>query len=169
MAQKVAPVPKGYRTATPCLIVNGVEAAIDFYTYAFDATTLSTICDPTESFVIHANIKIGNSIIVLQQESAEIGILSPVTLGNNGSQVHLYVEDVDFLWTSAVESGAIAIAEPMDTYWGDRTGTLLDPFGHRWSLASRVEHVSREESRKRAAALYDPEEEVVESNQEMAA
>ena len=164
MTQKVAPVPKGYRTATPCLIVNGVDAAIEFYAYAFGANTLTLTLDPTDSYGVHATIKIGNSIVVLQQEQAELGILSPLALGNNGSQVHLYVEDVDTLWNSAIESGAYSISEPTDTYWGDRNGILVDPFGHRWSLATRVEHVSKEESRKRAEALYGVEEaaEVVE-------
>ena len=160
MPQKVAPVPKGYRTATPCLIVTDVDAAIEFYAYAFGANTLSLTLDPTDSFGIHATIKIGNSIVVLQQESLELGVLSPISLGNNGSQVHLYVEDVDSLWTTAIESGAYAITEPADTYWGDRSGILVDPFGHRWSLATRIEHVSAEESRKRAEAIYAVEETV---------
>ena len=105
MSQKVAPVPKGYRTATPCLIVAGVDAAIDFYTRAFNATTLNHIMDPSESFTAHATLKIGNSLVMLQQESPELGILSPATLGNNGGQVHLYVDDMDSIWATAMEAG----------------------------------------------------------------
>ncbi len=158
MVQKVSPVPKGYRTATPCLIVNGIEQAIDFYSLAFNATTLTLTTDPSDTYVVHATIKIGNSIIVLQPESPELGILSPTSLGNNGSQTHLYVEDVDTVWANALAVGAVVISEPVNTYWGDRSGTLLDPFGHRWSLASRVEHVSRDDIKKRSAALFIPVE-----------
>jgi len=157
MPQKVAPIPKGYRTATPCLIVAGVDAAIDFYTRAFDATTLKKVMDPSETFTAHATLKIGNSLVMLQQESPESGILSPASLGNNGGQVHLYVEDMDTIWETAIEAGAISIADPVNTYWGDRSGILVDPFAHRWSLASRVEHVSAQESSKRAAELFAPE------------
>lgn len=154
MTQKVAPIPKGYRTATPCLIVNGVDAAIEFYKNAFNADVLNQVKDTTESWTTHVTLKIGNSLVMLQQESVELGILSPVTLGNTGAQVHLYVEDMSKLWETALEAGAFSIADPIDTYWGDKSGVLLDPFGHRWSLASRIERVSAEESKKRAAELY---------------
>ena len=154
MAKKVTPIPKGYRTATPCLIVNNIDHAVDFYAQAFGATLLTQTNDPGDSYAVQATIKIGNSIIILQQESIEFGLLSPLTLSNSGGQVHLYVENVDVLWGSALAVGAIAISEPVDTYWGDRTGMLLDTFGHRWSLASRVEHVSKEDIKKRCAALY---------------
>ena len=162
MVQKVSPIPKGYRTATPCLVVNGIEQAVDFYATAFAASTLTLTNDPTDSYVLHATIKIGNSIIVLQQESVEMGVLSPVTLGNSGGQTHLYVEDIDTLWLNALEAGAISIIEPVNAYWGDRTATLIDPFGHRWSLASRVERVSAEDIKARSAALFNPQPEIVE-------
>ena len=157
MAKKVNPIPKGYRAATPCLIVNSIESAVDFYARAFDATLLTQTNDPTDSYAVQATIKIGNSIIILQQESIDLGLLSPLSLANSSSQLHLYVEDVDALWSSALVGGAISITDPVDTYWGDRTGVLLDTFGHRWSLASRVEHVSKDDARKRYAALFEPE------------
>ena len=157
MAKKVTPIPKGYRTATPCLIVNNLEHAVDFYAQAFGATLLTQTNDPGDSFAVQATIKIGNSIIILQQEAIEFGLLSPTYQANTGSQLHLYVEDVDALWSSALAVGAIAISDPANSYWGDRTGVLLDTFGHRWSLASRVEHVSKEDIKKRYAALYAPE------------
>ena len=161
MTRKVSPIPKGFRTATPCLTVNGIEQAINFYAGAFDADVLTKTQDPSDTFIVHSTIKIGNSIIALQQENLEIGFLSPLSLGNNGSQTHLYVEDVDMLWSSAMQAGATAICEPMESYWGDRTATLLDPFGHRWSLASRVEHVSSDDITQRSAALYNiPAQEV---------
>ena len=154
MTKKVAAVPKGYRTATPCLTVNGVEIATDFYQRAFGAVILTQSYDPTETCVVHATIKIGNSIISLNEEIPEIGVLSPASLGNNGSQIHLYVANVDELWMDAITAGAVQVASPVDVYWGDRIGTLVDPFGHRWSLASRVERVSGDELHKRVASLY---------------
>ena len=157
MSRKVAPVPKGYRTVTPCLIVNGVDSAIDFYSDAFNATTLNQTLDSADQYTIHATLKIGNSLVMLQQESPELGILSPASLGNNGGQVHLYVDDVDAIWASALTAGAVSISDPVNTYWGDRSGILIDPFAHRWSLATRIEHVSADESSKRAAELFAPE------------
>ena len=157
MTKKVSPIPKGYRTATPCLVVADVTAAIDFYSNAFAATTLSLTNDPTNTLPVHATIKIGNSIVVLQKEATEAGIFSPATLGSVGSQIHLYVEDIDGFWATAVSGGAYAITEPVDAYWGDRTASLTDPFGHVWSVASRIEHVSREEIQRRSAAIFLPD------------
>ena len=154
MTKKVAAVPKGYRAVTPCLSVNGIELAIDFYQRAFGALILTQTYDPTNTWVVHATIKIGNSIISLNQEVPEIGVLSPASLGNNGTQIHLYVTNVDELWADAITAGALQIAAPVDAYWGDRVGTLVDPFGHRWSLASRVERVSGDEAHRRSASLY---------------
>ena len=168
MTQKVAPIPKGYRTATPCLIVNGVDAAIEFYRNAFNADVLTQVKDTSDSWTTHVTLKIGNSLVMLQQESPDLGILSPATLGNTGAQVHLYVEDMNTLWDSALEAGAFSIADPIDTYWGDKSGVLLDPFGHRWSLASRIERVSAEESKKRAVELYTVPQTCVESEFDLA-
>lgn len=154
MSKKVAAVPKGYRTATPCLTVNGVESAVEFYQKALGAVELNRAYDPTDTVVVHATIRIGNSNISLNQEYPEIGALSPVSLGNNGGQIHLYVPNVDELWADAIAAGAVEVSPLADAYWGDRTGILVDPFGHRWSLATRVEHVSGEELRKRVANLY---------------
>ncbi len=154
MSKKVAPIPKGYRTITPCLVVPAVDTAMEFFTQAFEAVILSEVKDPTDTLTVHATLKIGNSLVMLQRESAEHGIHSPATLGYSSGQVHLYVEAVDTIWANAIEAGAVSISDPVDTYWGDRSGILIDPFGHRWSLASRVEHVSAAESSKRAAELY---------------
>lgn len=156
MAKKVSPVPKGYRTATPCLVVTDVNAAVEFYSNAFEASVLTLTNDPTNTVPVHAAIKVGNSIIVLQVESPEAGIFAPVSLGNQGSQTHLYVEDFDSFWSTALGNGATPVADPVDAYWGDRTATLIDPFGHCWTVASRVEHVSRQEVQARSAAIYLP-------------
>lgn len=156
MAKKVSPVPKGYRTATPCLVVTDVNAAVEFYNCAFQASVLTLTNDPTDTIPVHATIKVGNSIILLQMESPESGIFAPVSLGRQGSQTHLYVEDVDGFWSIALANGATPVVEPVDAYWGDRSATLVDPFGHCWTVASRIEHVSREEVQKRSAALFLP-------------
>ncbi len=153
MVKKVNPVPKGYRTVTPSLVVTDVTLAIDFYARAFDAQLLTQSNDASDSYAVQATIKIGNSIVILQQEALELGILSPITLGSNASHQHLYVEAVDDVWARALEAGASAISAPVDMYWGDRTAVLIDVFGHRWSLASRVEHVLKVEVQKRLEAI----------------
>jgi PhnB protein len=156
MAKKVNPIPKGYRTITPCLVVSDVDRAIDFYTQALGAEQITQVNDLSDSFAVQASVKIGNSVIILQSENLASGLLSPLSQANGCNQLHLYVEDIDALWARALAAGAIVISEPVDTYWGDRNGVLLDMFGHRWSLASRIEHVSKEEAKKRLAQLHAP-------------
>ena len=160
MAKRVNPVPKGYRTVTPCLIVSDVNHAVDFYTQALGAELLTQANDLSDSFAVQASVKIGNSVIILQAENLASGLLSPLSQANGSNQLHLYVEDIDALWARALAAGATVISEPVDTYWGDRNGVLLDMFGHRWSLASRIEHVSIEEAKKRLAQLHAPLETV---------
>ena len=156
MTKKVNPIPKGYRTITPCIIVSDVDQAIEYYAQAFGAEQITRTNDLSDRFAVQASIKIGNSIIILQSDNSVLGLHAPITQANGASQLHLYVEDIDALWTTAVAAGAIVISEPVDTYWGDRNGVLLDTFGHRWSLASRVEHVSKVEAKKRLAQLNEP-------------
>lgn len=165
MVKKVNPVPKGYRTVTPNLVVTDVALAIDFYARAFDAQCLTQTNDATDRYAIQATVKIGNSIVILQSEAPELGILSPVSLGSTAGHQHLYLDAIDLVWATALEAGATAISEPVDMYWGDRTAMLVDVFGHRWSLASRVEHVAKADVQKRFEALYvtTPVEEVTES------
>ena len=159
VSKKVSPVPRGYRTATTCLTVVDVDAAIAFYQAAFGAEVLTRQTAIDCDYAIHATIKIGNSIIAVNQEAPELGILSPWRLGASISQVHLYVADVDASWERAVEAGAIVHAPVYDAYWGDRTGVLADGNGYLWSIASRVENVSQQEIAARArAALETPAE-----------
>lgn len=152
MSKKVSPIPRGYRTATPCLTVNGVDAAVAFYTAAFGASQLTRHCTSDDSPALHATIKIGNSIIALNQESIAQGILSPLTIGGAASQTHLYVDDVDSSWQQAVDAGAVVRTALYDAYWGDRTGLLVDINGHLWSLASKIENVSQDEIAQRGRA-----------------
>ena len=158
MTDKVAPVPRGYRTITPCLTVNGVERAVDFYTAAFDAAEKVRLYSADGTVILHTELKIGNSLVFLAEENPALGIYSPTALGGSSTLVHLYVEDVDRAWSRAIAAGAVEVMPLVDTYWGDRFGKLADPFGHVWSIASRVERVSRGElvERARAATLPAP-------------
>lgn len=157
MSKKVSPIPRGYRTATPCLTVFDVDSAVAFYQAAFGAELLNRQCGADESVALHATVKIGNSIIALNREAPEMGILSPLSLGASGAQIHLYVTDVDTSWERALEAGARVQMPLYDAYWGDRTGTLVDGNGHLWSLASKIENVSQDEIRRRASAWYQGE------------
>ena len=150
MSKKVSPIPRGYRTATPCLTVVDVDSAVAFYQAAFGAEMLTRHTGTDEYVAIHATIKIGNSIIALNQAAPEQGILSPLSTNVSSSQTHLYVDDVNASWNRAVEAGAFVRTPLFDAYWGDRTGTLVDGNGHLWSLASKIENLSQEEIAIRA-------------------
>ncbi len=157
MSKKVSPIPRGYRTATPCLTVFDIDSAVAFYQAAFGAELLSRCAGADESVAIHATMKIGNSIIALNREAPEMGILSPASLGASVGQIHLYVDNVDTSWERALEAGAMTHTALYDAYWGDRTGILVDGNGHLWSLASKVENLSQDEIARRARAWYSAE------------
>jgi PhnB protein len=160
MSKKVSPIPRGYRTATPCLTVISVDSAIAFYQAAFGAEVLNSYLSADSSITVHATIKIGNSMIVLNQEAPEQGVLSPLSTGVCAGQIHLYVDDVEANWNRAVEAGAQVRNPLFDAYWGDRTGVLADNHGHLWSIASKIENVSKDDIKKRSkAALTGYEEE----------
>ncbi len=150
MSKKISPIPRGYRTATPCLTVIDVDSAVAFYQAAFGAELLTRHTAADEFAAVHATIKIGNSIIALNQEAPEQGILSPLTMNVSAGQIHLYLDDVDASWNRAVEAGAVVRTPLFDAYWGDRTGILVDGNGHLWSLASKIENLSQEEISNRA-------------------
>ena len=169
MSKKVSPIPRGYRTATPCLTVFDVDSAVAFYQAAFGAELLSRHAATDESVSLHATIKIGNSIIALNQEAPEQGILSPLSSGVSAGQIHLYVDDVDASWNRAIEAGAVMHTALYDAYWGDRTGMLIDNNGQLWSIASKIENVSKDEiNQRRKATLGGYEEVAIESASESA-
>lgn len=153
MNKKVSPIPRGYRTATPCLTVIDIDAAIAFYQAAFGAELLTSHAALNDSVNTHATMKIGNSIIALHRESAEQGILSPLNSGVNSGQTHLYVDDIDASWNRAIEAGARVHTDLYDAFWGDRSGMLIDNSGQLWSIASKVENLSKDEIKARSAAL----------------
>lgn len=149
MSGKVKPIPDGYHTATPYLIVKGAAKAIDFYKKAFGATELMRMGEG--DLIHHAEIKIGDSLLMLADECVEMKAVSPQTLGNSPITIMLYFENVDEYFNKAVAAGATVERPLADQFYGDRTGGIVDPFGHKWYLATHVEDVSPEEMKKRAA------------------
>ncbi len=152
MSRKVSPVPDGYHTTTPYLTVKDASAAIDFYKHAFGAKELCRMPAP-DGKIMHAEITIGDSHIMLTDESSANEIKSPQTLKGTASALFLYVEDVDAAFKQALKAGANETQPLQNMFWGDRFGKLTDPFGHRWLLASRVEEVSPAEIEERMAAF----------------
>ena len=146
----VKPIPDGYHTVTPYLIVNGGAKALDFYKRAFGATEMMRM--DHEGKIGHAEIKIGDSPVMLADEFPEMGAKSPPTIGGSPVTIHLYVEDVDKLFAQAIAAGAKEIRPVKDQFYGDRAGQLEDPFGHKWYIATHKEELTMEEVKKRAAA-----------------
>jgi PhnB protein len=144
-------IPDGYQTATPYLIVKGAAEAIEFYKRAFGATEMLRMADP-QGRVGHAEIKIGDSVIMLADEHPSAGYRSPRSLGGSCVSILLYLEDVDAVFERAVKAGAKALRPVTNQFYGDRSGTLEDPFGHVWTVATHVEDVSPEELKRRADA-----------------
>jgi PhnB protein len=150
---KAKPIPEGYHTATPYLIIKNAARAIDFYKKAFGATERMRMADPTGK-VMHAEIQIGDSRIMIADEFPEMGARSPESLGGSPVSIFLYVEDVDALAKQATSAGAKVLMPVQDQFWGDRYGKLTDPFGHVWDIATHKEDVAPEEMHKRAAAAF---------------
>jgi PhnB protein len=144
-------IPDGYRSVTPYLIVNGAAAAIEFYKHVFAATEMLRMAD-AQGRIGHAEIKIGDSVVMLADEHPQMGYRSPSSLGGSSVSILLYLEEVDAVFARAVKAGATAQREVADQFYGDRTGTLRDPFGHVWTVATHVEDVAPEEMQRRAAA-----------------
>lgn len=146
------PIPDAYRAATPYLIVDGAARAIDFYRTAFGATELVRLADPTGK-VMHAELRIGNAPLMLADEFPDMGYRSPKSYGGSSVSLLLYVEDVDAVFARAIAGGAIENMPVTDQFDGDRRGTLTDPFGHVWLLATKLEELSPEEMQRRFSAL----------------
>ncbi|MGA9774026.1 MAG: VOC family protein [Blastocatellia bacterium] len=153
MTSKVNYTPEGYHTVTPYLIVGDAAKAIEFYKQAFEATELLRMEAPGGK-IGHAEIKIGDSPIMIADEMPEMGYLSPQSLGGTPVTIMIYVEDVDAVADRAVAAGAQVLKPVADQFYGDRSGSFADPFGHQWHIATHKEDVSAEEMNNRAAALY---------------
>jgi PhnB protein len=152
MAQKVKPIPEGYHTLTPSLIVDGADKAIAFYKKALGAEEIFRMNGADGKTVMHSELKIGDSRFFVSDEMRDMGCQSPKTLGGSPVALFLYVEDVDASFKRALDAGATVRMPVQDMFWGDRYGKLADPFGHEWGMATHKEDVSPEEMRKRGEA-----------------
>lgn len=152
MAPAVKPIPEGFHTVSPHMTVKNADEAIEFYRRAFNAEPAGIHRTP-DGKVMHARLKIGDSVVMLVEEFPEMGVLSPLSQGGASSvTLHLYVEDVDTLWNQAVAAGATVAMPLANQFWGDRYGHLVDPFGHKWSLATHIRDLSDEEIEKAGQA-----------------
>lgn len=145
---KVPYIPKGYNTVTPYLIIKGAAKAIDYYKDVFGATVLMRM-DAPDGRVGHAELKIGDSIIMLADENPQTGAVSATTIGNSPVSLYVYLPDVDRVVEKAQAEGAKIVKPVQDQFYGDRSGFLQDPFGHFWGIATHVEEVSAQELKER--------------------
>ena len=145
----VKPIPEGYRTVTPYLAVDDAAEAIEYYKKAFGAKERGRMETPDEK-IGHAELEIGDSLVMLSDPIPEATTRTPKELGGTSASVFLYVEDVDAVVKRAVDAGATVTMEVADQFWGDRFGSVQDPFGHSWSIATHVEDVPPEEMAERA-------------------
>jgi PhnB protein len=153
MNTKVPYIPVGYHSVTPFLVVHDGARAIEFYQQAFGAREIMRMARP-DGKIGHAEIQIGNSHVMLGDECPQQQTRSPVSLGGTPAGICLYVEDCDAMFAKAVALGAKVVHPLQDQFYGDRSGTLTDPFGHLWTVATHKEDVSPEEMHKRAAAMF---------------
>lgn len=145
---QVQPIPKGYHTVTPYLTIKDCARAIEFYKKAFGAVETVRIPEPNNK-IMHAEIRIGDSVLMMTEENVEHKHMGPESLGGSPVSVLLYVENVDEIFKRAVSAGATVVREVKQEFFGDRMGTLKDPFGHTWSIGTHVEDVSPEEMERR--------------------
>ena len=147
---KVNPIPTGYHTVTPSLVVRGGKQAIEFYKRAFGAKELGAMYMPDGQKLMHAEIQIGDSRVMLGEESLDMGSKAPPTLGGSPVSLNIYTEDCDAVFNTAVSAGATATMQPTDMFWGDRYCKVTDPFGHGWGILTHKEEVSEAEMGRRA-------------------
>jgi len=154
MTHQVKPVPEGHHSITPHLVVKGASQAIEFYKQAFGAKEVRRVLGPDGKSIIHAEVKIGDSLLFLVDEIPEMNCLGPGSSGGSPVTIHLFVENVDSVFKAALAAGAKERMPVADMFWGDRYGRLLDPFGHEWSVATHKEDLTPEELSKRAQAAF---------------
>jgi PhnB protein len=148
----VKPIPEGYNTLSPSLIVDGAADAIEFYKRAFGATERGTMHGP-DGKIAHAELQLGDSVLMLADEFPDAGAKGPSAYGGSPVSLTVYVEDVDATFERAAEAGATVVWPLENKFYGDRAATFDDPFGHRWTINSHVEDVSPEEMGRRAAEI----------------
>ena len=148
----VNPIPDGYHSVTPYLIIDGASDAIDYYKKAFNATELFRM--EHQGKIGHAELKIGDSPIMLADEQPALGYRAPKALGGTPVSLMIYVEDVDTIYKQAITAGGKELKPLQDQFYGDRSGTLTDPYGHIWTVATHKEDVTPEEMDKRIKAAH---------------
>lgn len=152
MQEQVRPIPEGFHTVTPLLMCAGAADAIEFYKKAFGAIEVGRMPSP-DGRIMHASLRIGDSPLMLADECPEYGSLGPLALKGTPVTVHLYVRDVDAMFAQAVAAGAKPIMPPAEMFWGDRYGQVVDPFGHRWSIATHTRDLTPEQMQKEFEAM----------------
>jgi len=151
----VNPIPEGYHSVTPYINVKNANAAIEFYAGNFGATEVMRLPGPGGK-VMHAEIKIGDSHVMLADEFPEMGAQAPEHFGGSPQHLMIYTEDCDAMFQKAIAAGSTEVRPLADQFYGDRSGTLKDPFGHQWTIATHVEDVTEEEIAKRMADMCKP-------------
>ena len=154
MKNPTKPIPDGFHTLTPHLVVKGASKAIDFYKKAFGAQEIKRMPGPDGKSIIHADLKIGDSRLLLVDEFPDMNARGPQTVGGTPVSIHMYVEDADAAFEKAVAAGAEVRMPLADQFWGDRYGVVTDPFGHVWSIATHKEDLTPEEIGRRAQAAF---------------
>jgi len=153
MASNPKPIPEGLHTLTPHIVVKDAAKMIEFYTRAFGAKELSRSAAPSGG-IMHAEIKIGDSVVFLADEFPDMGSRSPLSVGGTSTVLSLYVEDADRTFNQAVAAGATVKLPIMDMFWGDRYGQVMDASGHLWAIATRKEDLTPQEMQKRAQQFF---------------
>jgi PhnB protein len=153
MTPKVNPIPQGYHTVTPSLVVREGAKALEFYRRAFGAEEKARMLGP-EGSIMHAEFRVGDSIIMLNDEVPEMGSRGPQAYGGSPVKFYVYLENVDAAWKRAIDAGAKEIMALQDMFWGDRTGCVEDPFGHQWMLSQHVADPTPEEIQRGQEAFF---------------
>lgn len=148
------PIPDGYHSVIPTLTIKGASEAIEFYKKAFGAQEIYRFAGPDGKSIMHAQIKIGDSIVMLNDEYPQMGCLSPQSTGSTSSGIFLYVQDADHVFNKAVSAGAKPQMPMMDAFWGDRFGSIIDPFGHVWSISTRKKDMTPDELTRAAQQAF---------------
>jgi PhnB protein len=155
MKNQVKPIPEGFHTLTPHLVVKGADQAIEFYKKAFGAKEVGRMPGPDGKTIMHADLIIGDSHLMLVDEFPDMGCLGPQSVGGSPVSIHIYVEDVDTFFKQALAAGAQEKMPLTDMFWGDRYGMVADPFGHTWSIATHKEDLTVEEITKRSKSAFE--------------
>jgi PhnB protein len=155
MSESAKTIPEGYHSINPYLVVRNAARAIEFYKKAFSAEERFRMHGPDGKIIMHAELKIGDSVFMLTEESPDMKALSPESIGGSPVSLYVYVKDVDAIFNQAVSEGATELKPVKDQFYGDRSGYLRDPFGHLWSIATHIKDLSPDELRKAGEAFFE--------------